>query len=207
MAGILNAASQGTYPLAGANWTYFQDQDDSNIFYIVPVPTLAVQSSVPQFRLTEYLDTAKQLISAQCQLTTMLVVPPEVIRGVQAQLKQQGVAAPTYQAMPFIDVVQEGVSPSQATLHYADADGTVSGTVQTTPSLSGSQTAVFNISNMLPSAVNLFKAYFGGDATAGVVEVVYRLTVWARLGAITAQVQFDAQAAYTYQRTFKWVRS
>ncbi len=206
MAGIINAASQGTYSDAGVNWTYFQDQDDSSIFYIVPVPVLAVQSGAPQFHLTEYVDKAGQFLSAQCQLTTILAVPAPVMLEVKALLQSQGVADARYQAMNFIDIPQGGVDPNRAALNYADAGGTVSGTVQTMPSLSGSQTAVFTVSNMSAAAVTLFKAYFSGNPTVGLVDVVYRLTVWARLGNITAQVHFDAQAAYTYQRTFKWVR-
>ncbi|MBO2011919.1 hypothetical protein [Hymenobacter negativus] len=206
MAGIINAASQGTYSEAGVDWTYFQDIDDSSIFYIVPVPTLAMQSGAPQFHLTEYVDKTGQFISAQCQLTTILAVPAPIILAVKTLLQNKGVANPQYQAMNFIDIPQGGVDPNRASLNYADAGGTVSGTVQTLPSLSGSQTAVFTVSDMPPAAVALFKAWFGGNTAAGLVNVVYRLTAWARLGNITAQVHFDSQAAYTYQRTFKWVR-
>ncbi len=206
MAGIINAASQGTYSEAGVDWTYFQDQDEPDIFYIVPVPVLAVQSGAPQFHLTEYVDKAGQFLSAQCQLTTILAVPANITLAVRTLLQGRGVANPRYQAMNFIDIPQGGVDPNRASLNYADAGGTVSGTVQTMPSLSGSQTAVFTLSNMSAAAVALFKAYFGGNPAAGLVGVVYRLTVWARLGNITAQVHFDAQAAYAYQRTFKWVR-
>lgn len=207
MSGILNAASQGTYAdPAGQAWTYFQDHDDASTYYVVPVPQLSVQGGAPQFHLTEYCNPAGEVVSARCQLTTVLAVPPAVVLAVASQLQKQGVPSPRYQALPFIDVVQGGVDPNQATLSYADAAGTVSGSVQTLPSLSNSQTAVFTLNNLPASAVALFKGYFGGNPAAGAVQVVYRLTAWARLGAITAQVQFDTQAAYQYQRTFAWVR-
>lgn len=208
MAGIINAATQASYTdPSGVTWTYFQDNDSTSIFYITPVPAFAVQSGAPQFHLTEYNDTGGNFISAQCQLTTVLTVPNSVIQAVQTALEQAGVSSPTYQAMDFIDIAQGDISdPNQAFLNYADAAGTISNTVQTIPSLSGSQTAIFNITNMRESEVSFFKAYFGGDASVGTVQVVYRLTVIARLGEVTASVQFDAQAAYEYQRTFKWVR-
>jgi hypothetical protein len=120
------------------------------------------------------------------------------------------VASPRYQAMPFIDVTSGGqpreVDPNQAFLSYADAAGTVSRTLQTTPSLSGSQLAVFVIGGMNEDEVAFFKAYFGGTAVAGTVEVSYKLTVWALLHGVSARVRFNSQAAFKYQRTFKWVR-
>lgn len=207
MAGIINAATQATYTdPAGVAWTYFQDNDNSNIFYITPVPAFAAQGGFPQFHLTEYADGDGNFISAHCQLVTILTVPNAVIEAVRAALKQKGVSSPDYQAIDFIDIAQGSVDPNQAFLNYADAGGTISRTIHTVPSLSGSQTAIFNINNMRESEASFFKAYFGGDASAGTIEVVYRLTVIARLGAVTARIQFDAQAAYKYQRTFEWVR-
>lgn len=211
MSGILNAASQGTYvdpaDPTGHIWTYFQDNDDPAVYYVVPVPAFSVQSGAPQFHLTEYCSPAGAFLSARCQLTTILVVPPAISTAVGALLRQRGIPNPRYQALPFIDVATGDADPNQATLTYADAAGTVSGSVQTLPSLSNSQTAVFVLNNLSANAVALFKDYFGGDpAAAGAVQVGYRLTAWARLGAVTARVQFDTQAAYQYQRTFEWVR-
>jgi hypothetical protein len=207
MAGIINAATQATYKdLAGVIWTYFQDNDNPSTFYVTPVPAFATQSGVPQFHLTEYVDGQGNFLSAQCQVTTVLAVPAAVIQSVQAALAQKGVPSPTYQAMDFIDISQGGIDdPNQAFLNFADAAGTVSRTVQTVPSLSASQIAIFNINDMRQGEVNFFKAYFGGSPGVGTVQVVYRLTVIARLGEVTVQVKFDAQAAYDYQRTFKWV--
>lgn len=207
MTGVLNITTQATYTdHAGVTWTYFQDNDTPNIFYITPVPAFALQNGLPQFHLTEYRDAQNNFVSAQCQMTTMLSVPSATIQAVQALLQQSGVSSPNYQAMDYLDIVTNNVDPNQASLHYADMGGTISRTVQTIPSLSGSQTAIFNINNMTQNEVNFFKAYFGGTANVGTIRVVYQLTVWAHMDDVTARVQFDSQAAYTYQRTFKWVR-
>ncbi|WP_437593528.1 hypothetical protein [Sorangium sp. So ce1000] len=207
MAGVINAATEATYTdLSGVTWTYFQDNDNASIFYVMPVPAFLVQDGVPQFHLTEYLDDHGNFLSAQCRLTTILAVPPVVIQAVQDALEHNGVSSPTYQAMSFVDIGRGGAAdPNQAFLNIADAAGTVSRTVQAVPSLSGSQIAIFNLTELREGEVRFVKAYFGGRPGVGSVQVVYRLTFIARLGEVTARVQFDAQAAYNYQRTFKWV--
>jgi hypothetical protein len=131
-----------------------------------------------------------------------------VLQGVTAALQQKGVAAPRAQAMPFVDAdAGDGAAdPNRATFSYADAAGTLSGSVQAVPSLSGSQTAVFHVDDLPNNESRFFKAYFAGQTAAGTVQVVYRLTAWARLGPVTARVRFDAQAAFDYQRTYRWVR-
>lgn len=207
MAGVVNLASEATYTdSAGVTWTYYQENDAPSTFYVMPVPVLATQNGLPQFHLTEYVDGAGNFLSAQCRVTTVLTVPQSVIQAVQTALQQQGVPSPSYQAMPFIDITDGGVDPNQAFLNWADAGGRVSGTAQTVPSLSGSQTAIFTIDNLTLSESDFWKAYFGGADGVGSVQVVYQLTAIARIGAVTARVQFDAQAAYRYQRTFAWVR-
>lgn len=212
MTGTLDAGSKATYtdPGTSTTWTYYQDSANSSIYYIAPVPVFAQQGGIPQFHLTEYDDQQGNFIAGQCQLTTALTVPPAIQSAVGQALQQKGVAAPNYQAMPFVDITpggqQSSVDPNQAFLSYADAAGTVSRTLQTTPSLSGNQQAVFVIGSMSAAEVAFFKAYFGGTAGAGTVQVSYKLTVWALLNGVSARVQFDSQAAYTYQRTFKWVR-
>jgi len=208
MAGILDAASQSAYTDPdGGEWTYYRDHDDPSVFYVMPVPAFSTQSGVPQFHLTEYVDAKGSFLSAQLQLATLLGVPDTVARGVAGALRQQGVAAPRAQAMPFIDVEDGGAAdPNRAFLSYADAGGTVSRSVQTVPSLGGSQTAVFHVDDLAEGEARFLRAYFGGDPNAGRAQVVYRLTAWARLGPLTARVRFDARAAYDYQRTYRWVR-
>ena len=209
MAGTLDAASQSVYTdPSGAAWTYFQDHDEPGLFYVVPAPALAVQQGgAPQLHLTEYVDGTGGFLSAQCQLTTVLAVPAAVVQGVQAALQQKGVAAPRWQALPFIDAdAGDGAAdPNRATFSYADAAGTLSRSLQAVPSLSGSQTAVFHADDLSENESRFLQGWFGGETDAGTVQGVYRLTAWARLGPVTARVRFDAQAAYEYQRTYRWV--
>ncbi|BAZ36680.1 hypothetical protein NIES4101_26000 (plasmid) [Calothrix sp. NIES-4101] len=209
MVGTINLAMQATYTdNTGVLWTYFQDNDAPSVYYIVPRPVFSIpQNGVAQFHLTEWVDGNGEFLSAQCQLATMLTVPDAVIQAVGSALQQKGVAEPNYQAINFLDITKDGVDPNQAFLNYADAGGMFSRTVATTPSLSGNQTAAFNLSSLTQSEVNFFKAYFSGATNAGSVQVSYQLTALARLGTITARVQFDSQAAFNYQRTYKWVRS
>jgi hypothetical protein len=203
--GIINAASRGEYKdPSNYTWVYFQDSESPNVFYVLPTPQIAVKQGYPQFHLTEYVDSQEQFVSALCQITTELIPPSAVVQSAIAKiLEGKGVSDPTYQAMPFQDL-GDG-QRNQAYLNYANAAGTVSRTVNTTPSLSGNETAIFNITNMLQPEVQFFKDYFGGNEAAGIVNLVYQLTVIAHMDGITAEVSFDAQAAYEYQRTFKWV--
>lgn len=206
MTGILDAASQASYTdSANTVWAYFQDADTPSTYYVAPKPAFSVVNGLPRFHLTEYVDSGGKYLSALGQVTTILAVPDTVIKAVGTALRQKGVASPGYQAMPYIDVPSGGVDPNLAFLSYADKAGIISRTVQATPALSGSQQATFSIDYMSHAEASFLKAFFGGDATAGTVQVVYQLTAWARLGAVSAHVHFDAQAAYNYQRTYKWV--
>jgi hypothetical protein len=208
MTGVLNAASQASYTDAANNvWTYFQDAGDQSTYYVAPRPVFEVSGGLPQFHLTEYLDGDGTYMSALGQATTVLAVPDSVVQAVATALRQKGVPSPGYQAMPYIDVRTGAVDPNLAFFSYADKGGTVSRSVQATPALSGSQAATFTLGYLSEPETGFLKAYFGGDETAGTVQVVYQLTVWARLGAVSAHVHFDAQAAYNYQRTYKWVSS
>jgi hypothetical protein len=207
MTGVLDAASQASYTdAANTVWAYFQDADDPNTYYVAPQPAFSVVGGLPQFHLTEYVNTGGTYLSGLGQLSTVLAVPTGVTQAVATALRQKGVSSPTGQAMPYIDVPGDGPDPNLAFLNYADKTGIVSRTVQATPSLSGSQAATFTVDYLSQAETEFLKAYFGGDTTAGTVQVVYQLTVWARLGDVKAHVHFDAQAAYDYQRTYKWVR-
>ncbi|MEV0643634.1 hypothetical protein AB0I28_00075 [Phytomonospora sp. NPDC050363] len=206
MTRVLNAASQSSYTDAANNvWDYFQDADDPNIYYVAPKPGFSVSNGLPRFHLTEYVDSGGGYLSALLQVSTILAVPDDVVLAVAVALRQKGVPAPAYQTMPYIDVVGEGIDPNMAFLNFSDKAGMVSRTAQARPSLSGSQIATFGIDNLSRTETAFLKSYFGGDAGAGTVQVVYQLTVWARLGEVSAHVHFDAKAAYDYQRTYKWV--
>lgn len=206
MAGIINAASKGTYKnQSGQEWVYYQDLNTTSIFYIMPRPRIAQPQGYPQFHLTEYTNDQSQFVSALCQITTELAPAPNDIQAaIAGLLRNAGVADPVYQAMPFQDL---GDDPdrNRAYLNYADAAGTVSRTIGVVPSLSGTESTIFNITNMTQAEVQFFKSYFGGNGQSGTISIVYQLTAVAFMGGIQSQVQFDAQAAYNYQRTYKWV--
>ncbi|HEY1177438.1 MAG TPA: hypothetical protein VGF17_14875 [Phytomonospora sp.] len=206
MTRVLNAASQSYYTDSANNvWDYYQDADDPSTYYVAPKPAFSVVSGLPRFHLTEYFDQGGDYLSALAQITTILAVPTDVVDAVAVALRAKGVPSPAYQTMPYLDVVGEGVDPNLAFLNFADKAGMVSRTTQARPSLSGSQTATFDIDNLTRTESQFLATYFGGDAAAGTVQIVYQLTVWARLGAVSAHIHFDATAAYNYQRTYKWV--
>jgi hypothetical protein len=206
MPGILNAATQADYAdPQGQIWTYFQDLDDASIYYVVQAPGLKLANGAPQFHLTEYVDGQGAFVSGLCQLATALQTPPaSVTAAIESALQGKGVASPVYQAMPYADL-GSGPQRNWAHLAYADATGVVSRSVSAIPSLSGDQQALFEIPDLTAAEARFFRAYFSGAADAGTVEVSYRLTVTAHMAGVTARVQFDAQKAYEYQRTFKWV--
>ena len=206
MSGIINAASKNSYKDPNSNlWEYYQDNEDASIFYVMPRPQLAISRGAPQFHLEEYVDDDGDFVAGLCQLTTSLApVPDDVQSAIARKLSDAGVSNPQYQAMPF-QSLGDGVERNRAYLNFASADGMVSRNVQTIPSLSGSQNAVFDVTNMSKSEVAFFKDYFGGNTAAGSMQIVYQLTLIAHLGGVTAKVQFDAKAAYDYQRTYKWV--
>ncbi len=188
-------------------WGYYQDADIPSYFYVMPVATIAQVNGQPGFHLTTYKDPKGDFVAATLQLTTMLAPPPPaVVSGIQQVLSTAGVSQPMAQAMPWLDTGAPG-SPerNQAFLSFASADGLVSRTASVVPSLSGSENAVFTLVDLSADEVAFLQRYFGGDTSAGTVNVVYELTLTAHLGGITAHVHFDASTAYTFQQTFAWV--
>lgn len=212
MAGVINAASKGSYTdSTGQSWIYYQDQDTNAVFYIMPKPVMVQnQDGSPQFSLTEYTDNQGNFVAGSCKIITELApVSSDVQTAVAGILRNSGIANPTYQAMPFLDSTPSGSpDPNCASLKFSDAAGTVSRTITVVPSLSTAgvvEEAIFNITSMTRAEVQFFKNYFGGNAEAGTVEITYQLTATAAMGGIQVQVTFDAQAAFEYQRTYAWV--
>ena len=206
MSGIINAATKSVYTdPSGYKWVYYQDNEIPSIFYVMPTPQIAVGKGQPLFHLTEYVDDKNQFVAGLCQITTSLAPPSlDVQHEIQKALEAKGVTNPIYQAMPF-QSLGTGIERNRAYLNFASASGMVSRTVSVTPSLSGSQNAIFDITDLSQMEVAFFKAYFGGDTAAGTVQIIYQLTLTAHMQGVTAQVHFNAQAAFDYQRTYKWV--
>lgn len=213
MAGIINAASKGSYTdNTGQIWIYYQDQDTSNsVFYIMPKPVMLQRpDGSPQFYLTEYTDNQGNFVAGSCQISTELApVSSDVQTAVAELLRASGITSPSYQSMPFQDLTPIN-SPDLncAYLKFSDVAGTVSRTISVIPSLSTAgivEEAIFNITSMTQAEVQFFKDYFGGNTQAGTVEISYQLTAIAAMSGIQVQVQFNSQAAYDYQRTYAWV--
>jgi len=202
---IIDAGTRATFVDSNnTSWIYYLDADTPSVFYVEPLPQLAIQNGQPAFHLTVYQDGGGAFVTATLSLTTALgPAPSEVVDGIVERLATPGVQ-PTAQAMPYIDV-GDGPERNQAYLNLASADGTVSLTANVVPSLSSPETAAFSLTGLSAREVDFLQRYFGGDSTAGTVGVTYELTVMAKMNGVTAHVHFSASAAYEFQRTFAWV--
>ena len=181
----------------GLTWDVYQDDTDSSIFYIVPLPLLmllpdAQGKLIPAFKLVEYQTGDAYQGNGYCYLSTRLGIPPED----ELQLHQQIAAAfpavtPRYNTLPY----QSG---GRATVTYATSDGLSTGAVSTIASDYGDNVASFLIP-LDSQGMALFKAIFGDGSGSGGVMITYAVSVGARLPAITAEIKFDATVAYEYE--------
>lgn len=206
MSGVIDAASVGAYAdTDGTLWTYYLDADGQGHFYIVARPSIAIANGAPVFHFTTYQTPEGAFVSALMRLTVTLAPPPVDVQAAVAALLAGKVPSPTYQAMPYEDTSGSSVDPNCVFISFASADGSVSRTTSAMPSLSAGEDTVIEVADLLEDEAEFLARYFGGDATAGSVQVSYSLTATAHMSGITARVQFDSNAAYDYQRTFKWV--
>jgi hypothetical protein len=190
---MLNYNAKGSYTDGqGVSWVYYQDDVNSNVFYIIPAPTWVLDASGnPEIKLVEY-STDQNSGSGYVVFDTQLSVPNNVVNGVlnaiPAQFPQ---AAKPYQINPL--------------------DYNAGCTAQFTLDVNGTATDYLAHASEFGSNIASFRADLDKDGMAtikgllttagGSLEVMYNLNVPARLNAVTATLSFDSAIAYQYQVT------
>lgn len=189
---MLNVSKQGTYQDAtGYQWTFYQDDVNSSVFYIVPRPQFAFDATGnPIFQIVRYSTDDANNGSGYCHIGVELSVPNAVQAAIVPVIAQQfGVSNPIFNAMSY--------NPSGCAYFLLTVGGETT-TVVASASSFGSNQATF-IMHLTKTELDSVQAAF--TTAGGTYEVQYNLSVPARLPAVTAVVSFNSAIAYQYQVT------
>jgi len=169
--------------------TVYQDDEDLNMWYIVPEPRLAQTivdgQSVAELALVQY--KTQQGAAGTCTFTAELTVSPEALEAVYRNLGRD------------ITLGQLDWQMAEAYFYYQ-----VSGeekVLNVTPSLAGTNRSAFVITLETQEEVNTFKNAFGPDGGAvSPFRVDFDVTALARLQAVNVKVTYNSQLAFEYEK-------
>jgi hypothetical protein len=180
---------------AGYTWVSYGDDQNHNVFYIVPKPQFVQQpgGAGPELSILQ-LQTNDPATngSGSVQLSVELSVPQDVIDAIAGLVRQQfpGAQSPVYQALD--------VNPG-AWVYLLVPLGGAPVAFSAAASGYGGNVATF-VLQLSPNQMKAFLAALSGSGSSG-LSVSYQLTVPARLQAVKATLSFDAAIAYQYQVT------
>lgn len=192
---MLNFMQQLTYQAPdGFTWTCFGDDQDLNIFYIVPQPQL-VQTPAGQVELSiQKLATGDPKTNGMGSVTLAveLSVPQEIITAFSTLVQHRfpGATSPIYQALD--------TNPDVVALLTASLTGTTT-TFSATASHYGGNVATFVLQLSAHQLASLVSA-LSATGSSG-LSVMYNMTVPASLQSVDAVLGFNSQIAYQYQVT------
>jgi hypothetical protein len=169
----------------------YRDHTETNIWYMVPVPTLRRVGAAPAFSLVKYLKNGAGLAGI-CNFEVELIAPPE------AKAAAEKVLPP--------GVIWGGFTwvGGTAFFHY-DIEGETE-IVAVDPTLYGTNVASFSIPLETTEALNTFVNAFSNGAGASPFRVEYDMQVLTQLLGAKATVRYNAEAAITYQNTYRTER-
>lgn len=169
----------------------YQDHDDKNIWYMVPVPTLRRVAGAPAFSLTKYTKNGGG-IAGLCTFEMELIQPDE------ARAAAERVLGGTVLWGGFTWV------GGTAFFHY-DIEGETE-VLAVEPTLYGTNVAAFQIELASEEAVKSFINAFSSGAGSSPFRVEYDMQVLTKLLGAKATVKYKAEAAIEYERKYRTER-
>lgn len=168
--------------------TVYRDFTDTNTYYIVPEPVIAMNGQgLPEFSLVSY--TTGQEVTGTCSFQTELQASDAALRAVHDKLG------------PSIKIGQFDWQSVSVIFHFATATQSAL-QLTATPSMFGANRASFIIHLPDNATYKAFENAFGPDGSAaGTFVLEYDVTALTRLPPATVTVDFNSQTAYEYQRT------
>lgn len=198
---MLNFALKGSFQDAtGYSWDYYRDDQldpnpDPNAFYIIPRPQFVLNDQgKPSFGILTYQTDGADNGSGSLRFDVELSVPADIEAQIAAAIKANptkfpGVTNPTFLSLALNknSTAAFNLPVDGATLFFSAAASNF-----------GSNTASFLV-NLTKSQLQAAKALF--SKTGGALDVIYYLSVPARLQGVSAVLTFDSAIAYQYQVT------
>ena len=198
---MLNFAFKGTYQdPTGYNWDFYSDDHldpnpDPNAFYIIPKPTLVMDSvGNPSFQILNYTTDGSNNGSGYLRFDVELTVPQSIMAGVTAAILADPVKFPNVTTPVFLTLALNEASTASFNI---DAAG-VTTTYTANASGFGGNVASFLL-NLTKIQLDTVSAAF--NQTGGAIAITYYLSVPARLQGVSAVLTFDSSIAYQYQVT------
>ncbi|GEM45668.1 hypothetical protein [Deinococcus cellulosilyticus] len=190
---MLNFQIKGNYQDAtGYNWVFYGDDQNPNLFYILPKPQYALDAGgKPILQLTRYLTDDSSNGSGFVSLQVALAVPQDVQQAILGQIQQQFHPPGPITLSPL--QYNPGATASlKLTSEGQDLNLTVPA------SQFGSNTATF-VLQLAKQQLDTVVATLSSHESD--LNVTYQFTVPSRLPAVTAVLTFDSALAYQYQVT------
>lgn len=169
----------------------YQDHDDPNIWYMVPVPTLRTVGGAPAFSLTRYTKNGGG-IAGLCTFEMELIQPAEA----RAAAEQQLGGNVTWGGFTWV---------GGTAFFYYDITGETQ-VLAIEPTLYGTNVAAFQIELDTDEAVTTFINAFSSGAGASPFRVEYDMQALTKLLGAKATVEYKSEAAITYERTYRTER-
>lgn len=168
----------------------YQDHEQKNIWYMVPVPTLRRVGADPAFSLVRYIKNGGG-VAGNCTFEMELTQPAEARKAAEEQLGP--------------DVIWGGFTWVGGTaFFYYNIEG-LSKTVAVEPSLYGTNVATFQIQLTTAEEVNTFINAFSGEG-ASPFHIEYDMAVLTQLLGAKATVKYRSEAAIAYETKYRTER-
>lgn len=166
----------------------FQDRDSTqkNIWYMVPVPRIRVQHGLPALSLTRYR-TGAGGVTGVCTFSVEVDTPEEAQQAAERQI-------------PDIRGWGQFTWIGGQTFFQFDLEGKKR-TIESSPSLFGSNVADFQVELATAADVNSFVNAFTSHISG--FSVTYDLMVLTQLLAVKATVAYKAAAAIEYEKRYE----
>lgn len=177
------------YGPSGEHHVYvYQDHEEKNIWYMVPVPTLRRVGDSPAFALTRYTKNGGG-VAGVCTFEVELIQPVEARRAAEEQIGP--------------GVIWGGFTWVGGTaFFYYDIEG-LAKTVAVEPSLYGTNVAAFQITLATAEEVNTFVNAFSQGGGASPFRIEYDMVALTQLLGAEATVIYRSEVAIEYERKYK----
>jgi hypothetical protein len=170
----------------------YQDHDEKNVWYMVPVPTLRRVGSAPAFALTKYTSNGGG-IAGLCTFEMELVQPEE------ARIAAERVLGG--------NVIWGGFTWVGGTAFlYYDIEGETQ-VLAVEPTLYGTNVAAFQIELETDEAVKTFVNAFSHGTGATPFRVEYDMQALTKLLGAKATVIYRSEAAITYEEKYRTTKN
>lgn len=168
----------------------FQDRDSTqkNIWYMVPVPRIRTQNGQPAFSLTRY-NTSADGVAGVCTFSVEVYTPEEAKEAAKQQIRG-------------IEGWGQFTWIGGKTFLQFDLQGKLM-SVESDPSLFGSNVADFQIQLKSAAEVSSFEEAFKAPGAVSPFLVTYDLVVLTQLLAAKATVTYKSAVAIEVAKTYK----